>query len=83
MRKAAERKRLFTLTTDECASSDTVQRLRHRARDCRDLAARDQIDRRTLEEIAAELDVEADKIEAEETTIDLSKEDPAPPVADS
>jgi hypothetical protein len=48
--------------------SEDAERFRNRAKDCRRLAAnaRDEDARRTLTELAAELDEEADKIEAEE-----------------
>ena len=47
--------------------SEDAQRFRDRALDCRVLAkgARNQEDRASLEELADELDAEADKIEAE------------------
>ena len=48
--------------------SETAMCFRKRARDCRALAwsARNPADRSTLEEIAEELDEEANKIDAEE-----------------
>ena len=48
--------------------SDEVSRLRKRAKECRDLAkgARDEAARRQLSEIARELEVEVDRLEAEE-----------------
>lgn len=47
-----------------------AQRFRDRAIDCRALAqgARTEVDKTMLEEIAAELDAEADRMEAEATT---------------
>jgi hypothetical protein len=48
--------------------SDDAKRFRDQAKDCRVLAksARDQVDATMLEEIAAELDAEAESIENEE-----------------
>jgi hypothetical protein len=48
--------------------SDDAARFRRRAEQCRDLAerARDEYSRSTLSQLAAELDHEADKIDAEE-----------------
>ena len=53
-----------------------AQRFRERAQDCRRLAeeARNPEDRRVLSEMAAELDAEADRIEAEEPPM------PMPPI---
>jgi len=47
-----------------------VKHFRDRATDCRNLAssARTEVDRSVLENLAAELDAEADKIEAEAPT---------------
>ena len=52
--------------------SDDAKRFRDRALDCRALckSARNDDDRAMLEEIAAELDAEADEIEAEEAKPD-------------
>jgi hypothetical protein len=51
--------------------SEDAQRFRKRAADCRRLAAtaRSDFDRQTLEEMAVELDAEADKIESDEATL--------------
>ena len=48
--------------------SEESERFRIRAKECRELAdkARDPVARRTLVEIADDLEVEADMIEAEE-----------------
>lgn len=48
--------------------SDSAKRFRDRARDCLDLArtARNEADRMMLNDIAADLLAEADKIEAED-----------------
>jgi hypothetical protein len=48
--------------------NDLRQRLRERARDCLNLAkgARHEVDRIMLEEIAAELEMEAKRVPAEE-----------------
>lgn len=48
--------------------SDEAKRFRQRAYDCRQLAkgARDPRDQRLLEDIADDLDAEADKMDAEE-----------------
>lgn len=50
--------------------SFTAERLRDRALDCRNLAkgARTETDRTMLEDIAAELDAEAKRVEREKST---------------
>ena len=48
--------------------TDLAKRMRSRAKDCRDLAkgARQNVDRIMLEDMAADLEQEADAMEAEE-----------------
>ena len=55
--------------------SNDADRFRRRAADCRDLSqsARDVRDRSLLKDMAEELDAEADKIDAEESTTDEPK----------
>lgn len=50
--------------------TDEAERFRKRANDCRRLAgdARDEGARRTLSEMAVELDAEADRVDQEEAT---------------
>ena len=59
--------------------SEDVLRFRRRAADCRQLAkaARDPRDRQLLEEIAAEFDYEADKLERSAEPSPKPSEDPS------
>ena len=62
--------------------TDDAKRFRDRARDCRDIAigTKHRVDRKMLEDMAVELDAEADLIEAEDRvfqvppTLDIPQE---------